>query len=361
MNSFRVPIETRSEAIFPLPLRGRVETHRFTSRLLEGNPWGDPVERDLPVYLPPSGKTEGRPLLVLLSGYSGAGWMHFLRPRYMTDTIVGRLDRLMRTGQCPEAVLVAPDCLTTLGGSQYINSSATGPYEDYIVREIVPFVRERYRTGPCGVMGTSSGGYGAMSLGLRHPDLFPAVASNAGDALFELCYPPDFWIAFREIRAEGGPEPLLRRIFTRPISGFGPGAPLAKTLSVFAYASCYSPRAHEPGRFDLPFDAENGAMRDDVWVKWLAADPVRMVAKDPYRDAVRRLRYLYVDGGRRDEYGLDVAARAFAAKARDAGATVDHEEFDGVHADGGPRYEIFVPRMLAGLGFRAEASGPTSL
>ena len=361
MTSFRVPVEARSEAIFPAPLAGRVERHRFASHALEGNPWGDPVERDLPVYLPPSGKTEGRPLLVLLTGYTGAGWVQFQRPRYMADTIVGRLDRLIRTGQAPEAVMVGPDCLTTLGGSQYLNSAATGRYEDYVVREVVPFVRERYRTGPCAVMGTSSGGYGALSLALRYPEMFPAAASNAGDALFEYCYLPDFPTAFREIRAAGGPEALLRRVFSRPISGFGPTAPLARTLSVFAYASCYSPREDEPGRFDLPFDLETGALRDDVWARWLALDPVRMVASEPFRSAARRLRYLYVDGGLRDEYGLDLGARTFASRAREAGAKVDLEEFDGVHADGRPRYDSFIPRLLESLGFPRDGSVPTNL
>ncbi|HLN52013.1 MAG: alpha/beta hydrolase [Thermoplasmata archaeon] len=361
MTSFRVPIESRSEAVFPGPIKGRVETHRYTSRVLEGNPWGDPVERDLPVYVPPSGETEGRPLLILLSGYAGSGWLHFQRPRFHTDSIVGRLDRLVRTGVAAEAVLAAPDCVTTLGGSQYLNSTATGRYEDYVVRELVPFLKERYRTGPCAVVGTSSGGYGALSLALRYPDLFPAAGSNAGDSFFEYCYPPDFPVAFRETRAAGGPEALLRRVLSRPISGFGPAAPLAKTLSLYAYASCYSPRDAEPGRFDLPFDLETGGLREDVWKRWLALDPVRMVTTEPYRSSVRRLRYLYVDGGWRDEYGLDIGAREFAARAKESGARVDLEEYDGVHADGGPRYDVLLPRVLTALGFPGASPAPTTL
>jgi hypothetical protein len=42
-----------------------------------------------------------------------------------------RLDRLIASGKCPPVIVVAPDCLTRLGGNQYINSSATGRYEDY--------------------------------------------------------------------------------------------------------------------------------------------------------------------------------------------------------------------------------------
>lgn len=349
--SWRVPIEAKSDRVFPEEVRGKVETHRFPSRVLEGNPWRDPAERDLPVYLPPSGRTEGLPLIVLLTGYTGAGWVHFQRPRYLNDTIVGRLDRLIRLKLAPEAVLVAPDCLTTLGGSQYLNSSATGRYEDYVVREIVPFVQERYRTGPVGVMGTSSGGYGSLVLSLRHPEVFRAAASNAGDAYFEYCYPPDFPPAFREIRRAGGPERLLETLLHEPISGFSPHLPPVQALEVMGYASCYSPIDAEPGRFDLPFDLETGAIRPEVWAKWLARDPVRMLSEERYADAARRLSYLYVDGGLRDEYSLDIGARVFAQGARKAGVRVDFEEFDGVHGDGGPRYEVMIPRLLNGLGF----------
>lgn len=351
--SWRVPIEAKSDRVFPLPFHGTVENHRFPSRVLKGNPWGDPAERDLPVYVPPSGRTDGRPLLVLLTGYTGAGWMHFQRPRYLSDSIAGRLDRLIRLKLAPEAVMVGPDCLTTLGGSQYLNSSATGNYEDYVVEEVIPFVRERYHTGPIAVMGTSSGGYGSLVLAMRHPDLIRAAGSNAGDAFFEYCYTPDFPIAFREIRKAGGPEKLLESVLHEPVSGFGPHAPKIQALETMGYASCYSPIDAEPGRFDLPFDLETGAIRPDVWAKWLALDPVRMVSEPRYRDAARALAYIYVDGGTRDEYGLDIGARIFASEARRAGARVDFEEFDGVHGDGGPRYEVIIPRLLAALGFPA--------
>jgi enterochelin esterase family protein len=279
--------------------------------------------------------------------------MHFRRPGYLTDTIAGRLDRLIRLKLAPEAVMVGPDCLTTLGGSQYLNSSATGRYEDYVIDEILPFVRQRYRTGPTGVMGTSSGGYGSLVLALRHPDVFSAAASNAGDAYFEYCYTPDFPIAFREFRKAGGPEKLLGKLLHEPVSGFGPHQPQVQALEVMGYASSYSPIDAEPGRFDLPFDLETGALRPDIWAKWLSQDPVRMVSEERYRAAARKLAYLYVDGGTRDEYSLDLGARIFAEEARRAGARVDFEEFDGVHGDGGPRYEIMIPRLLAALGFPA--------
>ena len=350
MDSWRVPSEARSDVQFPSRIVGKVERHRLASKVLGGNPWGDPVERDLPVYLPPSGTTEGRPLLVLLSGYAGVGEYHFQRGRFLDDSIVGRLDRLIRTGACAEAVLIGPDCLTSLGGSQYLNSTATGRYEDYVVDEVVPWARSRYRTGPTVVLGTSSGGFGALVLALRHPDTFSALGSNAGDAYFEYCYPPDFPVAFRELRRSGGPEAFLRRVFTQFTSGFGPASPVGKTISLMAYASAYSPIEQEPGHFDLPFDLETGAIRPEVWERWLAWDPVRMVERDPYREAARRLNLIYLDGGARDEFGLDVSARILAGAARRQGARVVLEEYDGIHSDRGPRYDVMIPQLLRAVG-----------
>ena len=117
-HGFRIPVEARSERAFPPPLRGRVEMVRHESDVLKGNPLGDPHVRDVAVYLPPSGSTEGKPLLLLLPGYTGAGWLYFpSRSRYLSESFAETYERLIRTQACPEAVVVAPDALTLLGGA----------------------------------------------------------------------------------------------------------------------------------------------------------------------------------------------------------------------------------------------------
>src|SRR6266498_3165652 len=106
-----------------------------------------------------------------------------------------RIDELFAGDTVPPAIVVLTDAWTSLGGSQYLNSPGTGRYLDYLCDEIVPFVDERYATLPSrehrGVTGKSSGGYGAMVVPMLRPDVFGALASHAGDALFELCYLPD--------------------------------------------------------------------------------------------------------------------------------------------------------------------------
>src|SRR5919106_1258157 len=104
----------------------------------------------------------------------------------------------------PRAVLVFVDAWPSYGGSQFINSTSTGPYMDYLCDEVVPFIDERYPTiaeaGHRGLTGKSSGGYGAMVVPMLRPDVFGALASHAGDALFEVCYAPEFRNTARALR-----------------------------------------------------------------------------------------------------------------------------------------------------------------
>ena len=117
-----------------------------------------------------------------------------------------RLDEMFASGDCPPALVVFVDAWTSYGGSQFLNSSSTGPYMDYLCDEIVPFVEQRYPALPGpehrGLTGKSSGGYGAMVVPMVRPDVFGALASHAGDALFECCYQPNFPQLARKLRDE---------------------------------------------------------------------------------------------------------------------------------------------------------------
>src|SRR4029078_3679489 len=125
------------------------------------------------------------------------------------------------------------------GGSQYINSSATGNYEDYLTDEIVSFIDNNFRTirnsGSRAVMGKSSGGYGAMVMGLRHADIFGLVCSTSGDAYFELCYLQDIPKAFRAIN--GDPKRFMERFWSdekKRKDDF-------PALNIIGMSACYSP------------------------------------------------------------------------------------------------------------------------
>ena len=69
-----------------------------------------------------------------------------------------------------------------------------------------------------GLTGKSSGGYGAMVVPMLRPDVFGALASHAGDALFEACYLPNFPQLARKLRDEfdGSLDALLGTSCRRP-------------------------------------------------------------------------------------------------------------------------------------------------
>ena len=129
--------------------RGRVESVEFDSTLLQGNPLADPTRRRVDVYLPAGYDSDGRhyPVLYDLAGYTGSGVAH-VNWKNFSENHIERLDRLIGSGELDPVVVIFPDFFTALGGNQYINSSALGPYADMLNQELVPWIESRYRIAP---------------------------------------------------------------------------------------------------------------------------------------------------------------------------------------------------------------------
>jgi S-formylglutathione hydrolase FrmB len=315
---------------------GRFDEHVLESAALRGNPLGDPAERPLWVYVPPGAGDEPLPALYLIQGHTGQLDMWRNRSAFRPN-VPELVDRLFAEEGCPPAYVVFVDAWTSYGGSQFIDSAGVGNYHTYLCDDVVPFVDERYPTSARAITGKSSGGYGAMVTPMLRPDLFSGLATHAGDALFELCYLPDFRDAVRALRDSyaGSFEKFWAEFRSRPAFAKSSDFPL---LNTYAMAECYSPG-------ELPFDTTTGELRPDVWEKWLAWDPVRMV--DRYADALRGLRAIYIDSGKRDQFYLDLGAEGFRRALERIGVTdVFFELFDGTHSSIEYRYPIAL-RYLA--------------
>lgn len=228
-----------------------------------------------------------------------------------------------------------------LRGSQFVDSPGTGRYHSYLCDEIVPWVDEHYRTIPDresrAITGKSSGGFGAMITPMLRPDLFGALATHAGDTLYELCYVPDFGDAVRALRGydqdiqRWWADFRARPAFTKPED--------ANLLQLIGVSACFSPGAD--GRPELPFDPATGVLRPETWQRWLDWDPVRMAPG--HAEALRSLRAVWIDAGTRDEYYLDVGAQAFRDQLAKAGVPderVHFELFDAGHAAIDYRYPL---------------------
>ena len=129
---------------------GRVVTLEHTSKVLADNPLGDPHVRALDVWLPPQydqPRARGKrfPVVYDLVGFTGSGRAHTAW-RAFDENVPERAARLMHERKMGPMIIAFPDCFTSLGGNQYINSSAIGRYADYLTRELIPFVDGEFRT-----------------------------------------------------------------------------------------------------------------------------------------------------------------------------------------------------------------------
>ncbi len=330
--------------------RGQVLLERFESRALEGNPAGDPHVRTVPVYLPPAHASEpGRrfPVIFVLAGFTGLG-RGLLNDSPWSPPLDERMDALVAAG-CGEVILVMPDCFTRFGGSQYLDSGATGRYETHVVEELVPWADGRFATlggrDHRGVAGKSSGGYGALTLGMKHPNVFGAVACHSGDMYFDYCYRGDVPGVCTALQRAGGVGPWLERFERQRQHGHED----MTVLNILGMAAAYSPNpAAPPFGFDLPCDLETGAFRADVWARWLEHDPLVMLER--HEAALRALRLLYLDCGTRDEFHLHHGARLLARRLAARGIPHEHEEYDDGHMNVSYRYDVSLPKLARALG-----------
>jgi S-formylglutathione hydrolase FrmB len=327
---------------------GRFDELEIESGVLRGNPLRDPHVRPLWVYVPPGYDDDPSrrfPSIYLIQGLTGQLDMWRNRTPFRPTT-PERIDGLFAEEGSPPALVVFVDAWTSYGGSQFIDSPGTGRYHEYLCEEVVPFVDARYRTladaAHRGITGKSSGGYGAMVTPMLRPDLFGGLATHSGDALFELCYLPEFRDTVRTLRDDydGSYERFWEDFRSRPAFAKKSDYYL---LNTWAMAACYS--ANEDGSIELPFDVETGMLRDDVWQRWLAWDPVRMARR--HADALRSLHAVYIDAGTKDEWYLDLGAEAFRRELEALGITdVSFELFDAGHGGIEYRYPLAI-RYLA--------------
>jgi len=181
---------------------------------------------------------------------------------------------------------------------------------------------------------------------MLRPDVFGGLATHAGDALFEMCYLPDFRKSVRSLRDhyEGSFDRFWEDFRSRPALAKDTDSTL---LNDWCMAACYS--ADEDGTVQIPYDAATGELRPDVWERWLAWDPVRMVSK--HADACRSLNAIYIDCGKRDQFFLDLGAEAFRRELEGIGVTdVFFELFDGTHSAIEYRYPIALKYLAERLG-----------
>lgn len=151
-------------------VEGSVVDVKFKSEAIAKNAVGQSAEKTIYIYLPPSYNSSDKsyPVVYFLHGYGDS-------PFIFMQTYRSQFDKAFNNG-AKEFILVALDGNTKEGGSFYTNSIASGNWEDYVVDELVTYMDKNYRTivstDSRGIAGYSMGGFGALNLSLKHPDVF---------------------------------------------------------------------------------------------------------------------------------------------------------------------------------------------
>jgi len=329
----------------------RVEQPVLESRVLRNNRLSDPHIRAVTVYLPPGyddSPPRRYPALYLLSSHGSTG-PSLLNWRPWHVTIQGQLDALIAAGSMGPLIVVMPDMWTRFGGSQYINSEGMGRYEDYLIEEIIPFVDRTFRTLPDrdrrGVVGRSSGGFGAITQAMHHPDVFGAFACHSGDLYWEYTCLPPLSRMHQELEQYGGLDAFIRDIPTiRP-----KGSTFWDLVMTVCWSAAFGGNPEVPRGFDLPIDSNTGALSEAVWARWLVHDPIRKLDSALYAEALRQMKLAFIDVGQYDEYQLQVGARVLHRKLDVLGIPHVYEEYPDGHRDTHYRYAESFPLLYEAL------------
>lgn len=316
-----------------MKLHGLLRSFTIESKVLRSNFLDDPYLRPLHMYEPPDDVRTSVPfpVIFMLHGSMTTNQTWLERSAFQVSTLE-IIDAAMSRGDIPPAVLVFPDAWTSLGGSQYMNSPLVGDYESYIIDEVVPFITYSFdNLGPLAVAGKSSGGFGALWLAMKYPDVFSAVGARAPDSLFEVTMQPEFAATVKILRNEF--KSSWRALFdsldrNEEFNWRKFGTP----LNVYMMASCYSPGVDVP-RF--PFDLLTGKL-NNTFDEWLQRDPARQV--EYHGEALSQMKAIFLDAGRADEHNLDLGTLHIARTLKQLDVEHVYQLDSGRHTGSPSRY-----------------------
>jgi S-formylglutathione hydrolase len=301
------------------PATGTVEKIVVHGKSLEGNLEGDSPDRAATVYLPPTYASEQArrfPVIYLLHGYGG-----------QEDTFTERLASLQQSSDTlaaaqgfSSAIVVTPSAYTLHKGSMYSNSPTTGDWERFIADDLVAYMDSHYRTladrMSRGLAGHSMGGYGALRIGMKRPDVFFGLYLMSSCCLTANRNPnPESMAASEAIKTR---EQAVEAASGR---GFGPSVNLAS-------AAAWSPNPKNPPLFlDLPI--KDGKVRPDIVAKWVANAPLEML--EQHADNLRKYYAVAIEIGTSD--GLLASNKQLHETMTRLRIPHHYEEYDGDHTN----------------------------
>ncbi|HEY1949229.1 MAG TPA: alpha/beta hydrolase-fold protein [Bryobacteraceae bacterium] len=294
---------------------GSVQWIKVHGKGLEGNLEGDSPDRKVAVYLPPSYQASGDrhyPVIYLLHGFTDDvdRWWG-VKQHFINVPVV--VDKALSAG-VKEMIVVMPDAFTRYQGSMYSNSITTGNWEDYIAKELVAYIDAHYRTvanrSGRGLSGHSMGGYGAIRIGMKHPEVFSSLY-----LMSPCCMAAGSSHANPKAEAVRNPAEVASMDFA--------------TKAMLASAAAWSPNPKNPPLFlDLPY--KNGEPQPGIIAKWQANAPLAMI--DQFIPSLRHYKAIGMDVGVKDQ-GIAATVATLNKILTSYGIVHTYETYDGNHID----------------------------
>jgi enterochelin esterase-like enzyme len=303
---------------------GAIVNDEIHAAALEGNLVGDSPKRSVLVYLPPDYERQKKmryPVIYLLHGFSRKGNLTWIESKYINVEII---NRLIAEKKISPMIIVMPDGKNRYGGSMYTNSITTGNWEAYIVRDLVAYIDKKYRTLPNaesrGIAGHSMGGYGAIKLAMKNPDVFAAFYGTSSCCL-------NIFPGKNPTSKQMEEAAALKSFEEAEKAPFG-------VQVTFAYAASFSPNPEKPPFFsDYPMSIGSGdadAAAEYAQARWLANIPTYMV--DQYLTNLRQLHAIAFDAGTK-EPAIQTSSRRFSEILKRNKIKHTFEVFEGGHVD----------------------------
>ncbi|HEV8286896.1 MAG TPA: alpha/beta hydrolase-fold protein [Chitinophagaceae bacterium] len=270
--------------------KGEVQRIKVHGKGLEGNLEGDSADRFVCVYLPASYKTNPKrryPVIYFLHGYTDDDAKFYGFSKHWMN-LVPVLDSVFASGAAKEMIVVTPNAYTRFQGSMYSNSITTGNWEDFVAKELVSYIDSHYRTiaqvAGRGLSGHSMGGYGALRIGQKNPEVFSSIYLLSPCCLNSPAIPDQIPRNF--LRADS-----IKTFAEFEKADFG-------TKTIFANAAAWSPNPSAPPFYvDLPL--KDGVMQPTVLSKWSANRPITTL--DQYINNLKEVKAIAFDAGTRDQ------------------------------------------------------------
>lgn len=315
--------------------RGKVITETFLAVSIKGNRGGEDSIRRLTIYLPPGYDNSKKryPVIYFLHGFpiDDSICMAEFRLQDLFDSAIA-------TGQMNPMILVLPNSYTRFMGSVYTNSSLTGKWADYIAKDVVHFIDNKFRTiadrRSRGLSGHSMGGHGALKIGMLYSDIFSAVYALSPGGLN---WGPYFNIGspgFKTIQQTKNEKELFNRFDSLPWAYFATN----KDFYAFLFtvlARAFTPNEKKPPFYiDLPvhYVGDSMVVNVDILKKWEANFPYNMI--DTHLAALKRLTALKLDWGRDDEIPfISTTCIELSKKLEAYGINHFAEEYLGTHGN----------------------------